>query len=406
MMVKMMMVKWSRSLVGIITIFSVQVNPSDLWARVFQNQLITLGDSTAAMVRHAQQMSYDFIIGQASSATRAREGTAAGLGVLFNTGADSAKWMRFNTELTTINGRPITAQDRAKFDIALCMMNPQATKLTDRFRVDSQYAGGRTVIFHPNYYSSSAIDILVAYNIELFHQHGGLATHAGVYVDQVNVSSSSPYPGPCLNPVPKDFATAGDGQLEYIKRLQRYFRDQLGLPMSGNPYRIMHYQSRVPDWVTVEQVRDEYASDLDTLRKLAEDQMIGPLEVAQRWTPEDKVQFVQPEILGAELVLTNGCLHILKHGGAEVVYHFQPPWVKQAPGAYLARGENRPGGPHAGTDLVVYVEPLAPTYHTALELKLTFEPEGLRARLKATGRETEQGKGPQLGPGQEAIPRD
>src|SRR5262245_4920111 len=145
----MMMVKWSRSLVGLITIFSVQVNPSDLWARVLQNQLITLGDSTAAVVSHAQQMSYDFIIGQPSSATRAREGTAAGLGVLFNTGADSAKWMRFNTELTTINGRPITAQDRAKFDIALCMMNPQATKLTERFRVDSQYAGGRTVIFHP-----------------------------------------------------------------------------------------------------------------------------------------------------------------------------------------------------------------------------------------------------------------
>jgi len=88
--------------------------------KVFQNQLITLGDSTEAVVRHAQQMSYDFILGQPSSATRAREGTAAGLGVLFNTGADSTKWMRFNTELTTINGRPITAQDRAKFDKALC----------------------------------------------------------------------------------------------------------------------------------------------------------------------------------------------------------------------------------------------------------------------------------------------
>ena len=180
----------------------------------------------------------------------------------------------------------------------------------------------------------------------------------------------------------------------------------LAVLLVGAGVLIMYFQSRVPDWVTVEQVRDEYASDLDTLRKLAEDQMIGPLEVAQRWTPEDKVQFVQPEILGAELVLTNGSLHILKRGGAEVVYHFQPPWVMQAPGAYLARGENRPGSPHAGTDLVVYVEPLAPTYHTALELKLTFEPEGLRARLKATGRETEQGKGPQLGPGQEAIPRD
>ena len=46
----------------------------------------------------------------------------------------------------------------------------------------------------------------------------------------------SPYPGPCLNPGRKDFATAADGQLEYLKRLQRYFRDQLGLPMSGNPY--------------------------------------------------------------------------------------------------------------------------------------------------------------------------
>jgi hypothetical protein len=170
---------------------------------------------------------------------------------------------------------------------------------------------------------------------------------------------------------------------------------------------IMHYQSRVPDWVTVEQVRDEYASDLDTLRKLAEDQVIGPPEVARRWNPEDKVKFAQPEILGAELVLTNGGLHILKHGGAEVVYHFQPPWVKQAPGAYLARGENRPGGPHAGADLVVYVEPLAPSYSTALEIRLTFEPEGLRARLKGTGsHETRKEDGPNPVPSEAATPRD
>jgi hypothetical protein len=166
------------------------------------------------------------------------------LGVLFNTGADSAKWLRFNTELTTVNGRPITAQDRAKFDKALCMKNPAATKLTDRFRVDSQYVGGQTVFFHPNYYSSEAIDINVAYNIELFQSHGGTATHAGVYVDQIPADPYSPYPGPCLNPTPKNFATPADGQLEYIKRLQRYFRGQLGLPMSGNPYRMTHYQSR------------------------------------------------------------------------------------------------------------------------------------------------------------------
>ena len=86
----------------------------------------------------------------------------------------------------------------------------------------------------------------MAYNIELFESHGGTATHAGVYVDQVNSTPSSPYPGPCLNPEAKDFPTAVDGQLEYLKRLQHYFRDQLGLPMSGNPYRMKHYQSRHP----------------------------------------------------------------------------------------------------------------------------------------------------------------
>ena len=210
---------------------------------VFQNQLVSLGENNTAVILHAKQMGYDYINGQPWSDARAQQGTAAGLGVLFNTGADPAKWLRFNAELTTVNGRPITTQDRAKFDKALCMKDPTATVLTDRFKRDSQYPGA-TVLFHPNYFSSEAIDIHVAYNIELFEQHGGTATHAGVYVDQINVDSYSPYPGPCLNPVPKNFATAPDGQLEYIKRLQRSFRNQLGLPMSGNPYRINQYSSR------------------------------------------------------------------------------------------------------------------------------------------------------------------
>ena len=51
-----------------------------------------------AVILHAQQMGYDYINGQPWSATRAREGTASGLGVLFNTGADSAKWMRINSD--------------------------------------------------------------------------------------------------------------------------------------------------------------------------------------------------------------------------------------------------------------------------------------------------------------------
>ena len=81
------------------------------------------------------------------------------------------------------------------------MKNPNATVLTDRFKRDPQYPG-ETVLFHPNYFSSEAIDILVAYNIELFESHGGTATHAGVYVDQINAGTGSPYPGPCLNPGP------------------------------------------------------------------------------------------------------------------------------------------------------------------------------------------------------------
>jgi hypothetical protein len=100
------------------------------------------------------------------------------------------------------------------------------------------------VLFHPNYFSSEAVDLLVAYNIELFHLHGGVEMHAGVYIDQVNEGVSSPYSGPCMNPGQKDFATAADGQLEYLKRLQHYFYGQLGLPMSGNPYRIRHYRTR------------------------------------------------------------------------------------------------------------------------------------------------------------------
>ena len=55
--------------------------------KVFQNQLISLGDDTAAVILHAQQMGYDYINGQPWSATRAREGAASGLGVLFNTAA-------------------------------------------------------------------------------------------------------------------------------------------------------------------------------------------------------------------------------------------------------------------------------------------------------------------------------
>ena len=223
------------------------IQPSSAWSRpegkVFQNQLISLGDDTTAVIQHARQMGYDYINGQPWSAKRTQQGTASGLGVLFNTGADSAKWMRINSAMTTINKRPITAQDRANFDKAFCMKNPKATVLTDRFVRDPQYPGA-TILFQPNYFSSEAIDILVAYNIELFKSYGGTATHAGVYVDQIVDGASSPYLGPCLNPGPKNFATAVDGQLEYIKRLQHYFRNQLGLPMSGNPYRMKHYQSR------------------------------------------------------------------------------------------------------------------------------------------------------------------
>src|SRR5690349_22888208 len=61
--------------------------------KVFQNQLVSLGDTTEAVILHALQMGYDYINGQPWSAARASEGTAAGLGVLFNTGADSTKWM-------------------------------------------------------------------------------------------------------------------------------------------------------------------------------------------------------------------------------------------------------------------------------------------------------------------------
>ncbi len=240
------MTKWNRSFVGLITIFSIYVNPGDLWsAGVFQNQLVSLGGENTSVILHAKQMGYDYINGQPWSASRAQQGTAAGLGVLFNTGADSAKWMRINPAMTTINGRPITAQDRANFDKAFCMKDPNATVLTDRLKRDPQYPGA-TILFHPNYFSSEAIDILVDYNIELFESYGGTATHAGVYVDQIQASVHSPHPGPCLNPGPKNFATAAEGQLEYIKRLQHYFRNQLGLPMSGNPYRMKHYQSRHP----------------------------------------------------------------------------------------------------------------------------------------------------------------
>jgi hypothetical protein len=123
------------------------------------------------------------------------------------------------------------------------MKNPNTTVLTDRFKRDPQYSGN-TIFFHPNYFSSEAIDILVAYNIELFKSFGGTATHAGVYIDQVNVNSHSPHPGPCLNPGPKNFATAADGQLEYIKRLRNYFKGQLGLPIAGNPHRIRQYSDR------------------------------------------------------------------------------------------------------------------------------------------------------------------
>ena len=238
------MTKWSRSFIGLITIFSVHLWSTEGQTRVFQNQLVSLGDNTAAVILHAKQMSYDYINGQPWSATRAREGTAAGLGVLFNTGADTSKWLQISSDFKTVNGRPITARDLANFDKALCMRNPQATLLTQRFKVDGQYAGNRMVFFEPNWFSSEAIDINVAYNIELFESHGGAATHAAVYVDQIIVNSYSPYPGPCVNPTRKDFATAADGQLEYIKRLQRYFRNQLGLPMSGNPYRMTQYQSR------------------------------------------------------------------------------------------------------------------------------------------------------------------
>ncbi len=208
--------------------------------RVFQNQLHTFGDDTAAVIRHAVQMGYDYIAGQPWSARRAREGTAAGLGVLFNTGADSAKWMRLNAALTTINGRRITASDRANFEKCFCLKNPAATVLTERFKRDPQYPGD-TVLFHPNYFSSEALDLLIAYNVELFVQHGGRATHAGVFVDQINAGVSSPYPGPCLNSGRKDFATAADGQLEYIRRLHYAFGAQL---RSGNPFRIRNYEGR------------------------------------------------------------------------------------------------------------------------------------------------------------------
>ena len=133
------MKKWGKYVVGLIAIFSLYAEPAEVQGdearkKVFQNQLISLGEKPTAIIQHARQMGYDYINGQPWSDKIARQGSAAGLGVLFNTGADSAKWMRINSALTTVNGRRITDRDRDKFEKAFCMKNPEATQLTERYR--------------------------------------------------------------------------------------------------------------------------------------------------------------------------------------------------------------------------------------------------------------------------------
>jgi hypothetical protein len=224
---------------------------------VFQNQLISLGDTTEAVILHALQMNYDYINGQPWSATRAREGTASGLGVLFNsTAGDEAKWLRFNNPggvgsvvaPTTVNGQPIPAQMYTDFKKTLCMKDPSApdTDLKRKYYVASQYETSSLVYFYNNYRCSSGIDAMVSQNEWLYSLHGGSAVYAGLYLDQVNSQPLDAIPAcnnPCLTGGEEVvYPDQASGQLEYIRRIRDHFKNTLGgQGVSGNPFRVKHY---------------------------------------------------------------------------------------------------------------------------------------------------------------------
>lgn len=229
--------------------------------QVFQNQLHNFGDPTADVISHAQQMGYDFILGQPWSNERAVQGTAAGLKVMFNsTAGEDAKWLKFNnpggvgslTKPTKVNGVNIPASLYPELTKTLCMKSTTApqSELKQKYRIVPKYENPGQVVFFNNYRCSSAIDLMVSQNEWLRELHGGAAVYHGLFLDQVNPESAAVIPTTCLNPCLSDpnetvYATQVDGQLEYIRRMKAHFNTTLeGLGTAGNPWKITNYTSR------------------------------------------------------------------------------------------------------------------------------------------------------------------
>ena len=246
------MTKWNRSFVGLFAVFSVCVNPGDLWSaegKVFQNQLNSFSGGQRVIL-HAVQMGYDYIVGHPWSPTQARAGRAAGLGVLYNTNKEFPKYIRFNADATTYNKKPITREDEANFNNMFCMRNGGLSRpLKDRF-----YTWKKTsseIIFYANMQCRETPPLLVEYNKRLFEEHGGTEVFDGVFIDGVGKPSNpnAYWYLPCYNPCLNGGAdyTQREGEIEYIKQMKKYFIGQLGLDgISGNPWTIFQYNDAWP----------------------------------------------------------------------------------------------------------------------------------------------------------------
>jgi hypothetical protein len=226
--------------------------------RVLQNQLHSFGGDTAVVIEHALQMGYDYVLGQPWSKKRAQQAAAAGLGVLWNSNKEYAKYVYFNADATRYNlgsgpqgqGWPVTAQDEANFNLMFCMKAGGLSQpLKDRFQ--ARVKTETMIMFYNNMQCHEAPPLLVEYNQQLFEDHGGTAVFDGLFVDGVGTTAdpNAYYYLPCHNPCLLDGAdyTQRQGEIEYIRQMKAYFIDQLHLAgVSGNPWRVQNYTDAWP----------------------------------------------------------------------------------------------------------------------------------------------------------------
>jgi len=205
-------------------------------------------------------MGYDYVVGQPRSPKGDQQQAAAGLKVLFNSGAGyESKWLWFNNPggvgstvpPNTVTGQPISSQLYADFTKALCMKDAAApaTDLKRKYQVVLPHETSSIVTFYNNYRCSSGIDAMVRHNERLYTLHGGAAVYDGLFLDKVNANSARPIPecfNPCLNdPREVVYPDQTTGQLEYIHRVSDHFKGVLGADgVSGNSWSIKNYAAR------------------------------------------------------------------------------------------------------------------------------------------------------------------